>query len=202
MGFKLEKGGSFNIQKSISAVLAGLGWNASASTGKEFDLDAHAFGLSNGKHYSPAAGGAPLALSYANGDETEKAPDVGPKAFKTKDGSMTHLGDNRTGDGDGDDEQIKVSLDKLPPAVDEVAVWVTIYDAAKRGQSFDQVDGAYVRVLDAFSQEELCKYNLAEKFAGAASVHVGSFKRVGDAWSFMAVGEALQGELQAVLAKY
>lgn len=199
--FNLSKGGSFNIKKGLLSLLVGLGWNPAAGAGEEFDLDAHAFGLAGGKHREQD-GRATLALTYANGSETEKAPEVGPKAFKTKGGEMTHLGDNRTGDGDGDDEQIRVSLDKLPADLDEVAVWVTIHEGAKRGQDFGRVDGAYVRVADASTGEELCKYALAEKFAGAKSLHVGSLKRSGDAWAFTAVGSPIQGELGEVLAGY
>lgn len=199
--FQLSKGDRFDIKKGLVTLLVGLGWNPAAHSGEEFDLDAHAFGLVGGKHREQD-GRATLALTYANKAETVPAPELNAKAFKTKGGEMTHMGDNRDGQGDGDDEQIRINLDKLPHDLDEVAVWVSIYDAARRSQDFGRVEGAFVRVVDASTGEELCKYSLAEKFPGSKSVHVGSLKRSGSEWTFVAVGTPLEGELADVLASY
>ena len=208
MSFNLQKGGKFQIKKTINNVLIACGWNPSVKPGEVFDLDAHAFGLvhpgglaEKATFYNPGGGSFPLALTYAN-EEKVPAPEVGPKAFKSPDGSMIHRGDNRTGAGDGDDEQVQVDLGKLPPEVAEVAVWVTIYDAAKRKQSFDRVSDAFARVMNSDTGEELCRYPLNEKFVGSRSVHVGSLVRTGSQWEFVAVGAGAAVELGDILAKY
>ena len=209
MGFNLNKGGKFQISKGIGSVLVGCGWTPAAKAGEAFDLDSHAFALvhpgnspEQATFYSPSNGCYPLALTYANADEMVKATDVGAKAFRSADGSMVHLGDNRTGVGEGDDEQMKLALNQLPADVAEVAIWVTIHEAGKRKQTFQRVEKPYVRVLDSDSGEELCKYPLNEKFASAKSVHVGSLVRSGTGWQFEAVGAGVEVELGEILGKY
>lgn len=197
--FNLEKGGGFKLDKGIQRVLVGLGWEASVDPSVPFDPDANAFGLSN-KGGSPSLfNGGSHALTYANNDLVKGAN----KSFSTNDGSMTHNGDNRVGtDGASDAEQMKITLSKLPDDLDEIAVWITIYKATKRNQSFANINKAYVRLTDEDSGEELCRYNLQNEFKGAKSVQVGSFMKDDDTWTFKAVGAGAPVELGDVLAKY
>lgn len=207
MSFQLKKGDKFQIKKSIGSVLLGCGWDP-ALKGETFDLDASAFGLvhpgsqaDKARFYSPGGDSYPLALTYANAERV-KAPEIGPKAFKSPDGSMMHHGDNRTGVGKGDDEIIEVNLEMLPAEVVEVALWVTIYEAGARKQTFERVNDAFARVLNKDTGEELCRYPLTQKFVGAKSVHVGSLVRTGSNWEFVAVGVGAPVELGDIIEKY
>jgi len=210
MSFQVQKGGKFQIDKGITNVTVGLGWQPAAKAGEAFDLDAHAFALvhpggdASKAGFYTVGGKYPLTLTYANAHpdgDCVKASENGPKAFKTPGGEMVHVGDNRTGVGDGDDETIQIALGRLPAEVAEVAIWVTIYEGETRGQTFDRVADAYIRVL-ADGGRELCRYNLNEKFVGAQAVQVGSLVRGGAGWQFVAVGTGSRAGLLDILGQY
>lgn len=183
MAINLQKGQRQNIDAPKFTI--GLGWDTnSSSTGTAFDLDASVFILNENKklvsdnHF----------VFYNN--------------LKSPDESVEHTGDNLTGDGDGDDEQIKVDLTKASDAVSEICVVVTIHDAENRRQNFGQVRNSFVRIFDAVTNEVLLKYELEEDFSIETAVEFGRiYKREGK-WKFEAVGMGMKGGLQDYLNKY
>jgi len=197
--FNLQKGRKFQINKGVATVMVAMGWDVAEKAGENFDLDASAFGLVITPQGSPKFfGDGSHAVCYAN-TELTKNPDG---SLQTADGTMTHTGDNRTGAGEGDDEVIRIALSRLPQALVEVSLFVTIYEARKRKQDFGRVNNAYVRVLDADSGEELCRYDLSREFAGNRAIQVGSLVRENGTWAFKAVGVGSEAELGDVLTQY
>lgn len=202
VAFKVDKGGSFAIAKAISVINAGLGWDVPQS-GPTFDLDVHMLALvhvggdsNRPRHYNDGD----HALTYAAKDALRKN---GDGSFETPDGSMWHRGDNRTGRGDGYDEEVKVFLEKLPADIVELAVWVTIYDAAKKAQDFGSVKNAFIEVKDGATGQELCRYSLTNEFAGKTSIQVASFLKGADgAWKFHAIGAGSTADLGQILENY
>lgn len=193
--FELKKGSKFQLDKGIQSVKAGLGWNA----GDNYDLDADAFGL---VHLASGAAKFYNDGSHAAfyGNKALKKPNG---TFVTTDGSMTHSGDDRTGGSGGDDETITVDFDKLPAEIVEIAFWVTIYDAGKRKQNFGQVKDSYIRILNADTNAELCKYKLKDEFAAAKAVQVGSMVKKDDGiWEFQAIGAGADVEIDAICEQY
>jgi tellurium resistance protein TerD len=191
--FDLNKGGRFSIEKGVQRVLIGLGWDA----GDNFDLDASAFGLVNINGNPRFYADGSHAVCYANKDLKKPTGE-----FITDDGSIKHLGDNRTGVGEGDDEKIELNFFKLPTEITEISIFVTIHEAVKRGQDYGQVKNSYVRVVDQDTEAELCKYALRDEFAGASAVQVGSFLKENDQWVFHAVGAGSKADLGAILNQY
>ncbi len=183
MAINLQKG----QRESINApkFIIGLGWDTNATTtGTGFDLDASVFILGENKkvlsdqHF----------IFYNN--------------LQSPGGAVEHTGDNLTGDGDGDDEQVKVDLSKIDAAATEICVVVTIHDAEERKQNFGQVRNSFVRVFDAASNAEILKYELEEDFSIETAVEFGRiYKRNGE-WKFEAVGMGMKGGLQDFLTKY
>jgi tellurium resistance protein TerD len=184
MAFNVNKGGSFALNKTTKFTV-GLGWDVSGAS-TDFDLDAHAFGVVAGpKLYNNAS----HAVTYANTDLVKNG-----KSFGTTDGSIISLGDNLTGAGDGADESIVIDTDKLPAEITEVLVFLTIHEAAKRGQHFGQVKNAFLSIAND-GGTELCRYNLTTEFTGCISIQVGSFEKGKDGtWQFNALGAGLQKE--------
>lgn len=184
MGINLQKGGNASIG-SVQKFNVGMGWDTNESdTGVDFDLDASAFLLnSKGK-----CGSEDHFVFYNN--------------LQTSDGSVKHTGDNRTGDGDGDDECIMVDLSKLPAGIDSICFVVTIHDAEVRKQNFGQVRNAFVRVYDPVSNEEILKYDLGEDFSVETAVEFGSLYQKDGSWKFKAVGTGYAGGLQKFVDKY
>jgi len=183
MAINLQKG----QREAINApkFVIGLGWDTNASnTGTSFDLDASVFVLGENKkllsdeHF----------IFYNN--------------LKTPDGSVEHTGDNLTGDGDGDDEQINVDLSKISAQAAEICIVVTIHDAEGRRQNFGQVRNSFVRVFDPATNSDIVKYELEEDFSIETAVEFGRiYKRNGE-WKFEAVGMGMKGGLQDFLNKY
>ena len=192
--FNLKKGQRFNLVKSIKNVMVAMGWDVASKPGEQFDLDASAFALCGTRFYNEGT----HAVCYANMD-LRKDPDG---SLHTADETMVHTGDNRTGAGEGDDEVIRIDLERLPAEITEVSVFVTIYEARKRKQDFGRVSNTFVRVVNSDTQEELCRYDMAREFAGQTAVQVGSFMRESNGWSFKAVGVGSPAELGEVLAQY
>ncbi|MBC7566536.1 MAG: TerD family protein [Pedobacter sp.] len=183
MAINLQKGQRENIDAPKFTI--GLGWDTnSSSTGSAFDLDASIFMLTENKKLV-----SDNHLVFYNN-------------LKSPDDAVEHTGDNLTGDGDGDDEQIKVDLTKADAKVAEICVVVTIHDAEGRRQNFGQVRNSFVRIFDAATNEVLLKYELEEDFSIETAVEFGRiYKREGK-WKFEAVGVGMKGGLQDYLNKY
>ena len=183
MAINLQKGQreTLNAPKFI----IGLGWDTNASsTGASFDLDASVFIMGENKkilsdeHF----------VFYNN--------------LKSPDEAVEHTGDNLTGDGDGDDEQILVDLSKIDPRTSEICIVVTIHDAEDRKQNFGQVRNSFVRILDSSNNSELVKYELEEDFSIETAVEFGRIYKRNNEWKFEAVGVGMKGGLQDYLNKY
>jgi tellurium resistance protein TerD len=183
MAINLEKG----QRQSISApkFTVGLGWDAnSSSTGEAFDLDASVFILgANGKLVSDNH-----LIFYNN--------------LKSPDEAVIHAGDNLTGAGDGDDEQVIVDLSKVADTVNEICFVVTIHQAEARRQNFGQVRNSFIRIVDGANNIELVKYELDEDFSIETAVEFGRLYKRNNEWKFEAVGAGLKGGLQDFLNKY
>lgn len=182
MAINLQKGQRENINAPKFSI--GLGWDTNtSSTGEAFDLDASIFILGdNGKIISDE-----YFVFYNN--------------LKSPDGVVEHKGDNLTGAGDGDDEQIKIDLTKAASGVKEICVVVTIHQADTRRQNFGQVRNSFIRIMDE-SNTELLKYELDEDFSIETAVEFGRIYNKGDQWKFEAVGAGMKGGLQDYLNKY
>lgn len=187
MPINLVKGQKVNLTKensSLKNVMVGLGWDINESDESNFDLDASAFMLSsNGK--CPTDG---EFIFYGN--------------LEHDSGAVKHLGDDRTGGNDGDDEQIIVNLEEVPSSIEKVVFTATIYDAIKRRQNFGQVSNAYIRLVDTDTNEEIVRYDLGEDFSIETAVVVGELYKHNGAWKFNAVGMGYQGGLAALCNRY
>lgn len=188
MSVNLTKGGRISLSKDnpgLKNILIGLGWDEnSTDTGADFDLDASCFLL----------------------NENEKVQNdkdfVYYNNLKSSDGCVLHTGDNRTGDGDGDDEQIKVDLSKISPYVKEIAITVTIHEADIRKQNFGMVRNAYIRIVDEATNNVIAKYDLEEDFSIETAVLFGSLYFKDNEWRFKAQGSGYQGGLESFIKKY
>jgi tellurium resistance protein TerD len=187
MAINLQKGANANLSREapgLSRVLIGLGWNARSTSGDDFDLDASAFLLSeSGKVRSDSD-----FIFYNN--------------KRSADGSVEHKGDNRTGAGDGDDEVLSVNLLTVPGDVTKVAFAVTIHDSEARRQSFGQISGAFIRVIDEGSSKELVRYDLSEDFSTETALIFGELYRHQGEWKFRAVGQGYRGGLMELLKNF
>ena len=188
MAVNLRKGQKVDLTKSnpgLTRIMVGLGWDTNRyDGGYDFDLDASAFLLgANGKVPSDAD-----FVFYSNPSDPS--------------GSVQHGGDNRTGEGEGDDEQISVDLTKLPANVEKVDFTVTIYEAAERRQNFGQVSNAYVRIVDEATGREIIRYDLEEDFSIETALVVGEIYRHGGEWKFNAIGSGYQGGLEALCRSF
>ncbi|WP_412028705.1 TerD family protein [Deinococcus yunweiensis] len=180
MAVSLSKGGNVNLSKEapgLKAITIGLGWDPRATDGQEFDLDGSVF------------------LLATSGKVRSDADFVFYNNAASADGSVKHSGDNRSGQGDGDDEKVEVNLDGVPADVDKVAVCVTIHEAESRRQSFGQVSKAYIRVLNAAGGTEIARYDLSEDASTDTAMIFGEVYRAGGEWKFRAVGQGFAGGL-------
>lgn len=184
----LTKGQKVDLTKTnpgLTKVVIGLGWDTNKyDGGNAFDLDAAAFMLGeSGKANSDAD-----FIFYNN-----------PKDAAD---SIHHLGDNLTGTGDGDDEQVKLDLSKVPATVAKIDFTVTIHDAAARSQNFGQVSNAFIRIVNEATNEEIIRYDLGEDFSIETAVIVGELYRNGAEWKFNAIGSGFQGGLEALCKNF
>jgi len=180
MAVSLSKGGNVSLSKEapgLTAVTVGLGWKPRVTDGQAFDLDAVVFIVGEDgkvltdKHF----------VFYGN--------------KITEDASVEHMGDNRTGEGDGDDEQVKVSLTGLPETARKLVFGVTIHEAEKNGQTFGQVSDAYIRVLNQDGGSEIAKYDLSEDASTETAMIFGELYRHNGEWKFKAIGQGFAGGL-------
>ncbi|MFS2157839.1 TerD family protein [Pseudomonas sp. Pseusp122] len=181
MAVSLSKGGNVSLSKEapgLSEVTVGLGWDARVTDGQEFDLDASVFVVGeSGKVLDDAS-----FIFYNN--------------KKSADGSIEHMGDNRSGAGDGDDEQVNVKLTGLAPLVKKLVFAVTIHDAEGRKQSFGQVGNAYIRVVNKADGKELARYDLSEDASTETAMIFGELYRNGEEFKFKAIGQGFAGGLK------
>ena len=180
MAISLSKGGNVNLSKEapgLNKILVGLGWDARATDGTDFDLDASAFLLkADGKVRSDADFCFYNNKSVANG-------------------AVEHMGDNKTGAGEGDDEVVNVELSKVPADVEKIVFAVTIHDAESRKQNFGQVAHAYIRIVNAEGSAEIARYDLSEDASTETAMIFGELYRAGTDWKFRAVGQGFAGGL-------
>lgn len=187
MAISLNKGGNISLNKTdpnLKNIIVGLGWDARATDGADFDLDASAFMLKE------------------NGKVRTDGDFIFYNQMRSACGSVEHLGDNRTGAGEGDDEQIVVLLDKVPADIQRVVFTVTIHDADKRKQNFGQVSGAYVRVINKDSLIEVARYDLSEDASIETAMIFGEIYRYNGEWKFKAVGQGYAGGLGPLASQY
>jgi tellurium resistance protein TerD len=183
MGISLSKGGNVSLTKEapgLSAVTIGLGWDERTTNGEAFDLDASAIVLG------------------ADGTAISDKHFIFFNNLTSPDGSVEHTGDNLTGGGDGDDEQIKVNLGGMAAEVDRVVFPVSIYDADSRHQAFGQVRNAFIRVVDQADGRELTRYDLSEDASTETAMVFGELYRNGGDWKFRAVGQGYASGLAGI----
>ena len=187
MGVSLSKGGKVSLSKEapgLTAIVVGLGWDARTTTGTDFDLDASAIMLD------------------ANNKVLSDGHFIFFNNLKSPDGSVEHTGDNLTGEGEGDDEQIKVNLAACPAECQKVVFVVSIYDADSRGQNFGQVREAFIRIVNQSGNAELARYDLSEDASTETAMVFGEIYRRGADWSFGAVGQGYASGLAGIAKDY
>ncbi|WP_055476934.1 TerD family protein [Gordonia sp. HS-NH1] len=183
MGVSLSKGGNVSLSKEapgLTAVSVGLGWDIRTTTGTDFDLDASAIALNSSKKVV-----SDQHFIFFNN-------------LRSPDGSIEHLGDNLTGEGEGDDEVIKVDLAGVPPEIDSIIFPVSIYDADARSQSFGQVRNAFIRVVNQAGGAEIARYDLSEDASTETAMVFGELYRHGSEWKFRAVGQGYASGLAGI----
>ncbi len=187
MAISLQKGGNVNLSKEapgLKKMVIGLGWDARSSDGAPFDLDGCAFLLKvDGKVRSDTD-----FIFYNNA--------------KSPCSSVTHSGDNRTGAGDGDDEQVILELDKVPADVEKISICVTIHEGETRRQNFGMVSKASIRCLNADNQSEIARYDLSEDSSVETAMIFGEIYRNGSDWKFRAVGQGFKGGLGPLASSF
>lgn len=188
MPVSLKKGQKVSLTKDnpgLTKVVVGLGWDVNQfDTGGDFDLDAAAFLLTDtGKISKPED-----FVYYGN--------------LKHPSDAVEHIGDNLTGAGDGDDEQIKIDLSKVPDNIVKIAFTVTIYEAEARKQNFGQISNSFIRVYNEANGEELIRYDLGEDFSIETASVFGELYKNGNEWKFNAIGSGYQGGLAALCANF
>lgn len=180
MSISLAKGGNVSLSKEepgLSRILIGLGWDTRTTDGADFDLDASAF------------------LLVESGRVRNDADFIFYNQLRSADGAVEHTGDNRTGEGDGDDEAIKVDLSRVSAEIQRIAIAVTIHDAEARRQNFGMVQNAFMRIADDTTGREIARYDLAEDYSVETALIFGEVYRHGNDWKFRAVGQGYQGGL-------
>ncbi|MGW1887153.1 TerD family protein [Streptomyces sp. NPDC001970] len=187
MSVSLTKGGNVSLSKEapgLTAVLVGLGWDVRTTTGTDYDLDASALLVNE-------SGKAPSGQHF-----------VFYNNLKSPDGSVEHTGDNLTGEGEGDDEVIKVDLAAVPADIVKIVFPVSIHDAESRGHSFGQVRGAFIRVVNQAGGSEIARYDLSEDAATETAMVFGELYRSGAEWKFRAVGQGYASGLAGIAGDF
>ena len=188
MAISLSKGQKVDLTKTnpgLSKVIVGLGWDTNKyDGGQAFDLDASVF------------------LLDASGKCASDKDFIFYNQLEGGNGSVVHTGDNRTGDGDGDDEQVKVNLSDVPANIEKISFVITIHDADARGQNFGQVSNAFVRIVNEATNEEVIRYDLGEDFSIETALIVGELYRHAGEWKFAATGSGYQGGLARIATDF
>lgn len=188
MAITLSKGQKVSLTKTnpgLKNILVGLGWDTNKYDGGfAFDLDSAVF------------------LLEENGKVSSDLDFVFYNNLKHPSGAVEHLGDNLTGEGDGDDEQIKMDLSLVPTNISKIAFTVTIHEALERRQNFGQVNNSYVRVVNSDTNEELLNYELGEDFSIETALIVCEIYRHNGEWKFNALGSGFEGGLEALCRNF
>jgi tellurium resistance protein TerD len=187
MAVALSKGGNVSLSKAapgLTKIMVGLGWDPRVTDGSAFDLDASAFLLTE--------------AGKVRGDSDF----IFYNQLKSTCGSVMHTGDNQSGQGEGDDESLKIDLAKVPADVAKVAFIVTIHEADTRRQSFGQVGGAFIRVVNEAGGQEIARYDLSEDASTETAMIFGELYRHGTEWKFRAVGQGYAGGLYAMCKQF
>ncbi|UOA08718.1 TerD family protein [Methylobacter sp. S3L5C] len=187
MGISLSKGGNISLSKTdptLKNVIVGLGWDARPTDGVDFDLDASAF------------------MVKEDGKVRSDSDFIFYNQIKSTCGSVEHTGDNRTGEGDGDDESVIILLDKVPSDIQRIVFCVTIHDAEMRKQNFGQVSHAYARIVNKDTNNEVTRYDLSEDASIETAMIFGEIYRHSNEWKFKAVGQGYAGGLAALAKQY
>ncbi|WEG12970.1 TerD family protein [Pullulanibacillus sp. KACC 23026] len=188
MTITLSKGQRIDLTKTnpgLTKAIIGLGWDTNKySGGHDFDLDASAF------------------LADASGKVVNELEFVFYNNMKSPDGGVEHTGDNRTGEGEGDDEQIIIDFPKLSSHIERIGIAVTIHEADVRNQNFGQVSNAFVRVVNPETDEEILRYDLGEDFSIETAVIVCELYKHQGEWKFNAIGSGFSGGLAALCRNY
>ncbi|BBE30281.1 hypothetical protein OSSY52_04220 [Tepiditoga spiralis] len=187
MAISLKKGEKVDLTKGtgIKKVIVGLGWDTNKYDGGfDFDLDASAF------------------LLDANGKATSETDFVFYNNLKHPSGAVIHTGDNRTGEGEGDDEEILIDFEKIPSNIEKIAITVTIFEADQRKQNFGQVSNAFVRIVNQDTNEEYLRYDLTEDFSVETALVICEIYKHNNEWKFNAVGSGFSGGLAALVKNY
>ena len=187
MSVSLSKGGNVSLSKEapgMTAITVGLGWDVRTTTGVDFDLDASAI------------------MCDTTGKVISDQHFVFFNNLVSPDGAVEHTCDNLTGEGEGDDEQIKVNLAALPANVERVVVPVSIYDAKTRQQNFGQVRNAFIRVVNQAGGTEIARYDLTEDASTETAMVFGELYRSGVEWKFRAVGQGYEAGLEGIARDY
>ena len=188
MAINLTKGQKIDLTKTnsgLNKIMAGLGWDTNKYSGNSsFDLDVSIF------------------LLDANDKATSERDLVFYNNKKDAYGAVEHLGDNLTGEGEGDDEQVLITLDKIPDQISKVVFTVTIHEADERRQNFGQVSNSFIRIVDTETNTELLRFDLGEEFSIETSIVIGELYRYNGEWKFNAVGGGFHGGLAALCSNY
>ncbi|ROS23011.1 TerD family protein [Cellulomonas sp. PhB150] len=187
MSITLAKGGNVSLSKeapNLTAVLVGLGWDARTTSGQDFDLDASAL------------------LLGASGKVLSDAHFIFYNQLASPDGTVEHTGDNRTGEGEGDDESVKLDLARMSPDVDRIVFPVSIHDAEARHQSFGQVRNAFIRIVNQADGQEIARYDLTEDASTETAMIFGEVYRYGAEWKFRAVGQGYDTGLLGIVRDF
>jgi tellurium resistance protein TerD len=187
MPISLSKGGNVSLTKEapgLSEIVVGLGWDARSTTGADFDLDASAL------------------LLGATGKVRSGADFIFYNAPRSPDGTVVHAGDNLTGQGEGDDEQINVKLTGMAPDVDKIVFAVTIHEAEARSQTFGQVRNSFIRIVNSANNSEIARYDLSEDASIETGMVFGEVYRHGAEWKFRAVGQGYANGLAGIATEF
>lgn len=183
MAISLQKGGNVNLSKTdpnLKQILLGLGWDARASDGVDFDLDASIF------------------MVTENGRVRSDSDFIFYGQLRSQCNAIEHTGDNRTGIGDGDDESLKINLAQVPAAITRLVVAVTIHEAQQRKQNFGMVQDAFIRLLNLETGVEITRFDLTEDYSTETAMIFGEVYRYANEWKFKAVGQGYAGGLRAL----
>ena len=188
MAVSLTKGQKLDLTKGnpgLEKVIVGLGWDTNRYDGSaDFDLDASAF------------------LLNANGKVLRDEDFIFYNNLESETKAVIHTGDNRTGEGEGDDESILIDFSKVPVNIERIAITVTIHDAAERHQNFGQVSNAFIRIVNESNNEEILRYDLAEDFSIETVLVIAELYKHNGEWKFNAVGSGFQGGLAALCKNF
>ena len=200
MSVSLQKGQKVSLSKEgkegLNRVIVGLGWDEAQPQ--------RGGGLFGGLFSAPAQSidCDASALMLQNGKLTDKGDIVYFGNLRHRSGAVQHMGDNLTGEGDGDDEQIVIELDRVPAEYDRIVMVVNIYQAMARKQHFGMIRNAFIRIVDARNNQEMCRYNLSENYDNMTAMIFGEVYRNNGEWKFNAIGSGYQGGLAALCANY